>query len=871
MDKLIEFVYYWLFPIAAISGVYMIIISRIYKVYEKLDTDKVLRKLIIASVVIGLVVILWAYVTGTNWFQSVSGFTKNGVEWIGNTDFSKEATIFASGIWQRIFQFLLKWLPIYFRAFILVFVIATFVLMKSLIWRIHFNRAANIIFSTIISFPVLCCKYFGGYQTPIFDFTQSRLFTAKMKENWNDSYFRALQGVDDKGNKFDAGSGGTAQVQRVKAATLAIRRTKTKIKTAAGFRRAEIIIRNSRETDTDRLIESALRELGTRLIAPSIRFQDTPVLNVERGGYVFDSDVMYNAGDALGSWKDIFTNPFAKTSKVINGGVGAAKTTYMVLKNMVLYFLRLTPPSIYERIVSREIKLFTPDESADKAKYKVQQNIDLSVIPEPLDVETGNDIETQTEIARKVAYQRKDDVTNALNAYKISGAFHRVLVGGNTAVYQYTLPRTADLPTDFPRIQEGIASMLKTENTPVLTVSAGILSLSVLNGVNIPVDFRAMLKNRSKGMKSIISGIAGVDAMGNNIIVELGDKVPHAMLFGTTGSGKTVTIMSILYSIMSANDPSRLKIAYADGKGNSFEFMRTDNKDSVTYHPNPFTYAQPADASGDVEYARGLIQHIVKETRRRIEVFKQRGVSKLEEFNKRFPEEKMYEILLVVDEFSAITDRDHELESGEKTEDAFEYLAKMSRSVGIRMLLANQTARKEKIPGKVTANIGGRVSLRVSEPIESNIALPESGIAAHLITQPGEFYSTMNGARNAEHGNTPFLADETMYAINDSLEIKFGHHDYVISRDKVMSEFYGEEEGAYNVPDPMPTKETEIDVLLDVIKNFPEWALANKKSAVFVENKSVLSDDSLVKKRSKQAIKRALEKCENSEVKPAVI
>src|SRR5699024_4252911 len=350
----------------------------------------------------------------------------------------------------------------------------------------------------------------------------------------------------------------------------------------------------------------------------------------------------------------------------------------------------------------REINLYTPDTTAEKSKYKAQQNLDLSVVPTPTDVDTGNDVETQTSLAQKVAKDRINDVTNALNTYKLGGSFDRVLVGGNTAIYEYTLPRSADLPTDFTKVSEGIANMLKTPDLPIISISAGVLSLSMVNGVNIPVDFRTMIKNRPRGMKSIISGIAGVDALGNNINVELGDVTPHMMLFGQTGKGKTVTIMTILYSVMSAVDPTQLKIAYIDGKGNSFEFMRTDNKSSETYHPNPFTYSQPADASGDIDYARAMLKHMEKETRRRIELFKQRGISKLSEFNKRYPDEALYEILLVVDEFSAITDQDNNLKSSELAEygvvDTFEYLAKMARSVGIRLLLANQTARKEKVP-----------------------------------------------------------------------------------------------------------------------------------------------------------------------------
>ncbi|EPM6858968.1 FtsK/SpoIIIE domain-containing protein [Enterococcus faecalis] len=857
-EQLIYFLFQWFLPMAIMLGLYMVFIDFLYKKYEKLDVDRIWKFLVKAGIVAGIIVAVWIGITSSQWFKEVAGYTKIGTEWVKNTEQAQAISAVSNEWWQKVLQFIMVWIPPYFRAFVIVWVLSTVIFIQSLIWRIQFTRAINIILSSIVLFPFLTMKYLVGYQTPFFDYIYSKLFVAKLKENINDSYFETLYEKENK--KFESGAGGSVQKQKVKATAIAIKRTKSKVKTNGGIRRAELVIVNSREVDTDRLIENALKGFGQRVIAPSIRFQEEPVLNVARGGYVFDSEVFYNSGDALGTWKSIFINPFAEEKQVKNGGEGAIHSIFSIYSEIAKYISHFTPPAIYERTKARENRLYVPDRTAEKAKFKAQQNLDLSVIPKPVDEDTGNDIDKQTEIAKKVAINRIPDVTNALNAFRISGTFDKVLVGGNTAIYQYTLARTADLPNDFKKIQEGIANMLKTPEIPIIGISAGILTVSLVNGVNIPVDFTKMIRTRKKGMKSIITGIAGVDALGNNIYVELGDTIPHMMLFGATGQGKTVTMMTILYSVMSAVDPTMLKIAYIDGKGNSFEFMRTDNKGSENYHPNPFTYAQPADASGDIEYTRALIKHFVLETRRRIELFKQRGVSKLAVFNQKFPDEALYEILVICDEFSAITDLDSQLKSSELGElgtiENFEYLAKMARSVGIRLILGNQTARKEKVPGKISANIGGRLSLGVSEPIESDIALPDSNIPVHLIKQAGEFYSTMNGIRNAEHGNSPYLSDDVMNSLNDSLEEKFGHHDYIISRDEVMKEVYGESEEQtklYDIPDPLPTLETKLEDLLYIVDKYPEWAIANEESHIFTRNK-FLNVDSPSERRANKAM-----------------
>ncbi|WP_238701893.1 hypothetical protein, partial [Enterococcus faecalis] len=71
-----------------------------------------------------------------------------------------------------------------------------------------------------------------------------------------------------------------------------------------------------------RLIKQSLSGFGNIIIASSIRFQDDPILSVERGVYFFDSDVSFNSGDVLVTWKSIFSNPFSQVVQVKNGGEG---------------------------------------------------------------------------------------------------------------------------------------------------------------------------------------------------------------------------------------------------------------------------------------------------------------------------------------------------------------------------------------------------------------------------------------------------------------------------------------------------------------------------------------------------------------------
>ncbi len=82
-----------------------------------------------------------------------------------------------------------------------------------------------------------------------------------------------------------------------------------------------------------------------------------------------------------------------------------------------------------------------------------------------------------------------------------------------------------------------------------------------------------------------------------------------------------------------------------------------------------------------------------------------------------------------------VLDRDSELKPGQKRViDTMQYLAKMARSAGVHILAANQTARKQAVPGIFTANIPGRLSLKVTEPVEAEIALPMTGLRLTELT-----------------------------------------------------------------------------------------------------------------------------------------
>ncbi|MCC4370533.1 cell division protein FtsK [Limosilactobacillus reuteri] len=855
----------YILPYSIAIFIFFTLVDAGEQAYQKGNTDRAWKKWVRYGIFVGIVgmIIYWT-VQQPFWYKHiVSNWHRVGA-FLGRVGIIAsfqaqyhQMLAYVVGIWNR-------WSIYYIHAFVVIAFLFGIAEIFALKWQLTLTRTLNVLIPVIVQFPYLLLRMIAGDQSPVADAILSRKLKAKFRENLNDSFERAVQGYQDNGKKFEDGAGGTAATQTKKQTAVAMKRVKVVVNTTADqIRTAHIVVHQSRETETDRSIENALKGLGERISGNSIFFPRDPSYSQKEKGYVFDSVVGYNAGQNLGSFRSIFTNPFSDANKRANSGPGYGGAIKGIWINSWEYIGHFSPMAIFMRFKDIADVAFYRDLSAENAKYKIQHNLDLSVIPEPK-TKDGLTIEEARDLAMKHARSRINDVTAALSSVKLSGQFKDVVVGGSTAVYEFTLPPDPQLPNDFDKVATNIGNILHIKQTPTVTLSAGILSVSIDNtgkgSTTIPVSFADMIRRRRMGASTPLAGISGLDAMGNPIYFELnmGD-MPHAMLFGATGAGKTVTIWDIIYSMMDASSPDELKFSYVDGKGNSFKIMGRDSS-----HPNPYTLFEPGDANKDIRYSRAVLRYLEELVRDRIALFAKYEVAKLSEYNKLAKKQGLKvlpEILLVFDEFSAVLDRDSELKPGQKRViDTMQYLAKMARSTGLHILAANQTARKQAVPGIFTANIPGRLSLKVAEPIEAEIALPMTGLRPDRINTAGEHYSLMNGgSANPEHGNSPYLPQEVMNKLNDALTKKFGLPEYLASRDDIMK--YAdptdekEEEAASlvddEIPNPEPTPATSLSELKTMMPKYNHYLYIHREDLI-ANNADILDGGPAVRLKNKK-------------------
>lgn len=250
-------------------------------------------------------------------------------------------------------------------------------------------------------------------------------------------------------------------------------------------------------------------------------------------------------------------------------------------------------------------------------------------------------------------------------------------------------------------------------------------------GIEVPNDHRDTVSLRElidseeyRKAKGKLTFAVGKDIEGNIIIGDIA-KMPHMLVAGTTGSGKSVFTNSIILSILYHASPDEVKLILIDPKKVEFPIY---NKIPHLLIP---VVTEPLKAAGALGWA-------VNEMNKRYLMFESNNVKNLQEFNDMVLEERnkpaeeqdevrakidlLPQIVIVVDEFADLM-----MAARSEVEDSVLRLAQLARAAGIHMIIATQSPRADVLTGLIKSNIPSRVSLSVSSNVDSRVILDESG------------------------------------------------------------------------------------------------------------------------------------------------
>ncbi|HEX5701034.1 MAG TPA: DNA translocase FtsK, partial [Rubrobacter sp.] len=218
----------------------------------------------------------------------------------------------------------------------------------------------------------------------------------------------------------------------------------------------------------------------------------------------------------------------------------------------------------------------------------------------------------------------------------------------------------------------------------------------------------------------------GKDISGRAVFFDLSE-MPHLLVAGTTGSGKSVMLNGLLTSLLLTTDPRQVKMVLIDPKR-----VELSQFGRVPHLITPVVT--------DVKKAANALAWAVAEMERRYEVLEKIGVRSVEGYNSR-AEDQMPYVVVVIDELADLM-----MQAGAKVEDAIIRLAQKARAVGIHIVVATQRPSVDVITGMIKANVPSRIAFAVSSQVDSRVILDSPGAEA-LLGMGDMLYKPVSAAR----------------------------------------------------------------------------------------------------------------------------
>jgi S-DNA-T family DNA segregation ATPase FtsK/SpoIIIE len=305
-------------------------------------------------------------------------------------------------------------------------------------------------------------------------------------------------------------------------------------------------------------------------------------------------------------------------------------------------------------------------------------------------------------------------------------------------------------------------------------------------GVEIPsampqdVGFKDMLNTyRNLPTKHHIPVLLGKTVRGEDVMCDL-TKMPHCIIAGATGSGKSVCINTMIMSILMNSTPEKVKLLLVDPK-----------KVELTFFAKIPHLIAPVITEPEGAYA--ALKWIVREMKDRYEMLKRLGVRNIHSFNKRtidkefedslemkIPKE-MYFLVAIIDEFADLM-----MTSSSDLETPIARIAQMARAVGIHLVLATQRPSREVITGLIKANFPTRISFKVSSRINSQIILDENG--AESLLGNGDMLFLAPGTSELLRCQGVYISDEDIKKVVQHIQDRFPTNYLFESFDQTSSD-----------------------------------------------------------------------------------
>lgn len=360
--------------------------------------------------------------------------------------------------------------------------------------------------------------------------------------------------------------------------------------------------------------------------------------------------------------------------------------------------------------------------------------------------------------------EKADLLERTLNDFGVDATVHKVIQGASVTRYEVQ-PATGVKVSSITRLADDIALNLRAKSIRIEAPIPGkaAVGIEVENEKAAPVYIRELIESEEfRDSESKISFVVGKDISGNNIIANLHD-MPHLLIAGATGSGKSVCINTIIASLLYKAKPSELKLIMIDPK-----VVELANYNGIPHMLTPVVT--------DARKASRALAIAVEEMNKRYELFAKVGVKDLDSYNELMKANHKYQnckpqVVIIIDELADLM-----MAAPSEVENSICRLAQKARAAGMHMIVATQRPSVDVVTGLIKANIPSRIAFSVASQFDSRTILDMAG--AEKLLGKGDMLFSPVGSNKPFRVQGPFISDSETAKLVRFVKKEGGGPDY---------------------------------------------------------------------------------------------
>ena len=356
---------------------------------------------------------------------------------------------------------------------------------------------------------------------------------------------------------------------------------------------------------------------------------------------------------------------------------------------------------------------------------------------------------SESEIDSKIA-----DLLEKLRKFKIDGDVIRTYSGPVVTTFEFK-PAPNVAVRKILNLQDDLAMALRAQTIRIQAPIPGkdVVGIEIPNSDIETIYLREVLESEIfSTAKSELTIALGKDIVGAPFVTDL-KKLPHLLIAGTTGSGKSVGINAMLLSLLYRNSPQTLRLIMIDPKMLEFSMY-----EGIPHLLTPVIT--------EAKKAVNVLENLVSEMERRYKLMAASKTKNIESYNAKMKEQgeaSLPFIVVIIDELADLM-----MTSGKDVEFSIARLAQMARASGIHLIVATQRPSVDVVTGLIKANLPSRISYRVWQKIDSKVILDQLG--AESLLGRGDMLFTPPGSPGLVRLHAPFASEAEIETIVEFLK-----------------------------------------------------------------------------------------------------